>query len=66
MSPIQAFIEAGKKFESDRSSWNEFIVRSEDAAPEIEELRNLCRKITTRGKTVSEEDVERIRELVNG
>lgn len=37
-----------------------------NAADEIAELRNLCRKITTRGQTVSAEDMERIREIVGG
>ncbi|HEX7047001.1 MAG TPA: hypothetical protein VF275_05470 [Gammaproteobacteria bacterium] len=44
----------------------QFWVAARNAANEIGELRDLCRKITTRGQTVSEEDMERIREIVGG
>lgn len=68
---ITAFLEAAKKareatFESYPQAQFDLRVAASNAAKEIEELVNLCRKITDRGRTVSAEDVDRIREIVGG
>lgn len=69
---IKAFIEAEEK-SKEPGIGADFYMRhyvfakaAEAALADVKELVELCSKITTRGRTVDADDMDRIRELVEG